>query len=329
MKRFILLLLAFYAINCTLSECEQESDTTKCYSHDVNISNFSCHFLHYDVSSLRNKIDEDDEEELFSDRCLAYPDLAQDQKTIWDISHGDGKEEISIIYPFTREITYFLLDPEKEIYEKNEDITVKPREFSTTDIKTILSKNTCSYKFLGKSMEANKLVNITESKECFNVYQFPDHENLINCGYAEINLSYGGKQLEYKTCFFIPDNHLPENFKKYFKLEIADSYIGLLALAAASGFNPEQSSSIIKSNLKGGSRRKLQSTSIKYDLTVEDKYGKIYKYSTDNDEPELIEEGIQGDKEYGSNHYVDNVDDSKMTLVNYKLLLFMASLILI
>ena len=37
-------------------------------------------------------------------------------------------------------------DPEKESYSKDEDITVKPKEFSSTDRKTIKSKNTCMYK---------------------------------------------------------------------------------------------------------------------------------------------------------------------------------------
>lgn len=330
MKRFIILLLTFYAINCTLKECEKESDTSKCYSHDVDIDNFSCHLIHYDTSNIRNRIDEEESEELFPDRCVAFPDLSKDQKTIWDLSLGNGKEETSIIAPFEKDMTFFEFLPEKETFAKNEDITAKISELSSTDNKILRSKNTCMYKYLGKTMEANKLVHTEESKECFNVYQFPDHENLINCGHAIINLSSNGKQYEYKTCFFIPDNHLDKSLLKYFKLEFVDPLLDLLAQSAASEFNLEQSISLIKSNIKNGSRRKLQSSnSIKYDLTVEDKYGKKYKYSTDKDEPELIEEGLQGDKEYGSNHYVDNVDDSKMTLVNFKLLLFLASLIFI
>ena len=186
------------------------------------------------------------------------------------------------------------------------------------------------YKYLGKSIEANKLVSTEESKECFNVYQFTDLDNLINCGHATVNLSSNGKQYEFKTCFFIPDNHFDTSLLKYYKLEYVDPFLNVLDQAAQSEFNLEQSISLIKSHIKKGSRRKLESSnSIKYNITVEDKYGKKYKFTTDEDEPQLIEEGMQGDREYGANHYVDNVDDSKMTLVNYKLLLLLASLILI
>ena len=77
---------------------------------------------------------------------------------------------------------YLYYHPEKESYSKDEDIILKPKDFSSTDMKIIQSKNTCMFKFIGKSNEANKLVNAEERKECYNVY--------------------------YKTCFFIPDNHL-------------------------------------------------------------------------------------------------------------------------
>ena len=287
--------------------------------------------FHYNTSSIKKKDDENESNYSINDICSAYPDSAKDFKTFWDLTHGNGKEEMSIL-PSSSEMLYYyyLYDPEKESYSKDEDITVKPKEFSSTDMKTIKSKNTCMYKFLGKSIEANKLVNTEESKECYNVYQFPDHENLINCGHATINFSSNGKNYEYKTCFFIPDNHLDKHFEKYFKMVYVENFVGLLANAVRNELDTEQTISAIKSHLIEGTRRKLQSTNnLNYELIVEDKYGKKYKYSGDKDEPELIEEGMQGDKEYGSNHYVDNVDDSKMTLINYKLLLLLASLIFI
>ena len=61
--------------------------------------------------------------------------------------------------------------------------------------------------------------------------------------------------------------------------------------------------------------RKLESEDIQYELVVEDKYGKKYKYVKDKVEPEVIEEGMQGDKPYGTTPITD-VDDSKMTLTN-------------
>ena len=56
MKRFILLLLVFYAINCTLRECVIEEDTSKCYSHEIEIDNFTCHKVHYNTSSIKKKM---------------------------------------------------------------------------------------------------------------------------------------------------------------------------------------------------------------------------------------------------------------------------------
>ena len=331
MKRFILLLLVFYAINCSLSECVKEENTSNCYSHEIEIDNFTCHKIHYNTSSIKKKDGEDESNYSINDICSAYPDSAKDFKTFWDLTHGNGKEEMSILPSSSEELYYYYLyDPEKESYSKDEDVILKAKEYSSTDMKTIQSKNTCMYKFIGKSIEANKLVNTEESKECFNVYQFPDHENLINCGQATINFSTNGKNYEYKTCFFIPDNHLDKHFEKYFKVVYVENFVGLLANAVRNELDTEQTISAIKSHLKEGTRRKLQSTNnLNYELIVEDKYGKKYKYSGDKDEPELIEEGMQGDKEYGSNHYVDNVNDSKMTLINYKLLLLLASLIFI
>ena len=319
MKRFILLLLVFYAINCTLSECVIEEDTSKCYSHEIEIDNFTCHKVHYNTSSIKKKDGEDESNYSINDICSAYPDSAKDFKTFWDLTHGNGKEEMSILPSSSEELYYYYLyDPEKESYSKDEDVILKAKEYSSIDMKTIQSKNTCMYKFIGKSIEANKLVNTEESKECFNVYQFPDHENLINCGQATINFSTNGKNYEYKTCFFIPDNHLDKRFDKYFKGVAVDYFVQTLINSVNNGLTR---------------RRRLQSNNnLNYELIVEDKYGKKYKYSGDKDEPEVIEDGMQGDKEYGANHYSDNVDfvdDSKITLINYKLLLLLTSLIFI
>ena len=319
MKRFILLLLVFYAINCTLSECVIEEDTSKCYSHEIEIDNFTCHKVHYNTSSIKKKDGEDESNYSINDICSAYPDSAKDFKTFWDLTHGNGKEEMSILPSSSEELYYYYLyDPEKESYSKDEDVILKAKEYSSIDMKTIQSKNTCMYKFIGKSIEANKLVNTEESKECFNVYQFPDHENLINCGQATINFSTNGKNYEYKTCFFIPDNHLDKRFDKYFKGVAVDYFVQILINSVNNGLTR---------------RRRLQSNNnLNYELIVEDKYGKKYKYSGDKDEPEVIEDGMQGDKEYGANHYSDNVDfvdDSKITLINYKLLLLLTSLIFI
>lgn len=52
----------------------------------------------------------------------------------------------------------------------------------------------------------------------------------------------------------------------------------------------------------------MQSAKIPYEVVVENKYGKKYKYTNDKDLPEVIEEGMQGDKPYGTTPITD-VDD--------------------
>ena len=49
----------------------------------------------------------------------------------------------------------------------------------------------------------------------------------------------------------------------------------------------------IKSASIQSNKRKLQSAKIPYEVVVEDKYGKKYKYTNDKDLPEVIEEGMQ------------------------------------
>ena len=59
-------------------------------------------------------------------------------------------------------------------------------------MRIIRSKNTCTYKLLGKVYEAKKLVNIEDSSECFGTYQFPEHVDLVNCGHASISFNISG-----------------------------------------------------------------------------------------------------------------------------------------
>ena len=65
------------------------------------------------------------------------------------------------------------------------------RNLSFETYKIINSKNTCLYKFIGQSLliDKGKYVNITDRKECFNTNQFPDFENLINCGFATLTFT--------------------------------------------------------------------------------------------------------------------------------------------
>ena len=319
MERLILLLLALYSINCNTDDCTEETDITKCSSHDVKeIGNFNCHPVH-------SVLDTETE-----DSCTLFPNSANDQKVFWKLMNGNVKESLSALIPFfglsDDDLDDSIVVPDKEYYEANEIINPKYTAPSSDDMKIINNKNTCFYKFANQyllSLEGN-IVNITDRNQCFNTDQFSDFENLINCGYATLTYNTeAGSPFTIKTCYFIPDNKMPDSFQKFFKTLFMDYQLyELISFEPQEGDSGETLNNLrkFKTNFKKG----VDFPNFEYELTVEDKYGKKYKYTDKSDSPEVIEEGMQGDKIYNN-----NVNHSKTTFINYILLLFMISLILI
>ena len=322
MKRLILLLLALYSINCGIFECSADENITNCSSHNVKeLGDFNCHAFIYEFTKLNRS------------ECSIFPDSAEDQEVYWKIINGFSKEGLSFSTTIetSDEVEYdnFIAIPEKEYYGKDEIVKVKTTSPSEEDWKIIRSKNTCSYKFMGQHffVENYQYVNLTDRNECFNTLQFPDLKNLINCGYATITFNTdSGAPFTFKTCYFIPDNHLPDSFQKLFKALFMDLQLEGVINSFSYEDDALEDEDLLKQKkayLKQIMKRKLQDTSDhKYEIIVEDKYGKKYKYTDKSNEPEVIEEGMQGDRIYGSNH-------SQKTFLNYKLLLFMISLIFI
>ena len=324
MKRLILLLLALYSINCDIFECFEEKDITKCSSHQVkDLSDFNCHPFHDTLNGKTNEA------------CSIFPNSAEDQKVFWKIYSGFGKETLSAVVPnnldLDESLDDYIIVPEKEYYGTNEIITAKYTAPSNEDMKIINSKNTCLYKFIEQSLliDNDKYVNITDRNECFNTNQFPDFENLINCGFATLTFTTDeGYPFTLTTCYYIPDNHMPDSFQKLFKILFMDSQLGGLTASfeGPDSLKHEEFLQTFKTNFKNGFKRLEGDSDFKYELIVEDKYGKIYKYTDKSYSPEVIEEGMQGDKIYGTNN---NDNQSKTIFINYILLLFMISLILI
>ena len=318
MKRLILLLVVLYSINCNFEDCVNEKNIADCSSHDVKeLGNFNCH-------AFRSNFSDD----LLKD-CEIYPDSAEDQKVFWKIYQGAAKESTPLLIPLSLLSDRKIPAPEKEYYEPNEIINVKGTSLSSDDKRIISSNNTCLLKFWRDQ-------NITDRNECFNTNQFSDFENLINCGYATVVFTFHGKQITLKSCYFIPDNHMPDYFEKLFKFIFMDFQLNAL-LSYYPYYYPykeqdkielEEHLSSFKSNLKKGIKRLEDTPDQKYEIIVEDKYGKKYKYTDKSDEPEIIEEGMQGDKIYGANN-INDVNLSQTNRINYIFLLFMISLILI
>ena len=207
-----------------------------------------------------------------------------------------------------------MVVPDKEYYEANETVNGKYIAPSSDDMKIINTNNTCFYKFMSQYILARggQNANITDRNQCFNTNQFPDLKNLVNCGYASVTINTKeGNPLTLNTCYYIPDNNLPNSIEKYFKYLFMDYLLYEVIV-----FDPAV----------GVSDENLNVSLLKYELTVEDKYGKKYKYTDKSNSPEVIEEGMQGDKIYETNN---NVNQLKTTFINYILLLFMISLILV
>ena len=110
----------------------------------------------------------------------------------------------------------------KESYTKDETIEIGPGKLSNIDKTTLNSEQTFIYYFFGRyyksmffSEEPNTdYENIKDWNICYNTKKFNEFKNLIDCGYAEIKVNYGGKDYELNTCYLIPTANVPELFKE-------------------------------------------------------------------------------------------------------------------
>ena len=107
----------------------------------------------------------------------------------------------------------------KESYTKDETIEIGPGKRSNIDKTTL---NSDIYYFFGRyyksmffSEEPNTdYENIKDWNICYNAKKFNEFKNLIDCGYAEIKVNYGGKDYELISCYLIPTANIPELFKE-------------------------------------------------------------------------------------------------------------------
>ena len=243
MKKLILLLLALYSINCGIFECSEEKNIANCNSHDVNeIGNYNWYPVHSIMDAQTQ------------DTCEVFPISADDQKVFWKIQSWFGKETLSGVANIMElpdgMSDAFIPVPDKEYYKANETINAKYTSPSSDDMKIVNTKNTCFYKFMSRYFSAleGKNANISDKNQCFNTKQFPDLENLINCGYATLTINTKeGNPLTLNTCYFIPDNHMPDSMPKYFKYLFMD-YLFYQAII----FDPEAGVIAENQNLKNG-----------------------------------------------------------------------------
>lgn len=209
-------------------------------------------------------------------------------------------------------------------------------KISSEDKNKMRNKNTCNYLYFGRFADNPNSGRNFDTNKCFQVDTFSDLTDMINCGIATLEYNIDGNKKTYKTCFHIPDNKFPQDLSRIYKRMFVNN--GLMEVFEVLDYldtldkkpSKEEKEELLKEIMelkKYGSLRKLQEIG-EYVLTVEDKFGKKYIYTNEDDLPEVIEEGVQGNKSYSSNSPIVTTNNSKINLVNIGLISFVISLIL-
>ena len=292
----LITLILINTIFCSAFECDEEEDQEKCSQHSIEYEGFSCYKLKYIETS------EDGNEEV-ENSCISFPDEAGNQKAFINFYIGSFKETFSMFgglyfdgerieddldYPYTVHLN-------KQSYSKGEEIIITDAKFSEEDKSIIKSNNTCSYLLYGRHLdnildyqENNNMENyrgypnITDKNICFKAAQFPELTNLIDCGYAEIKYFTGDEEYKINSCFYIPNDKIPETIKSYFKTNFIDSMMEYLSLIWFEGLSGDDDDD---------ERRRRLSAFKGYQITVEDKNGKKLQYKTGEKGITVVSEG--------------------------------------
>ncbi len=75
MNKLLLLILSIYCVFCTMDECNESTDQSKCNSIDVEDENFYC-FKHDHISPEEEEELAKEEEKVERSGCLAFPKAA-------------------------------------------------------------------------------------------------------------------------------------------------------------------------------------------------------------------------------------------------------------
>lgn len=306
----LITLILINAIFCTAFECDEEEDQEKCSQHSIEYEGFSCY-------KLKNIETTEDGNEEVETSCTSFPDEAGNQKAFINFVIGWMKESFSSLggyfdgerieddpdYPYIYQLN-------KQSYSKGEEIIITEAKFSEEDINIITSKNTCSYLLYGRHVDNildyqknNNMENytgypnITDKNICFKAAQFPELTNLIDCGYAEIKYFTGDEEYKINSCFYIPNDKIPETIKSYFKTNFIDSMMdpedgdSFLSLIFGEGLSGDDGDDVDDGDDDDERRRRRLSAFKGYQITVEDKNGKKLQYKTGEKGITVVSEG--------------------------------------
>lgn len=292
MKKIILALAIFSISYCSSERCSSESEGVQCESITVDdINGFSCYKTSY-------------EDDLSDYECLALPEDISKLKPFINLLNGMLKEDDSGYAYYIKSMngyssTYDILS--KDTYSKDDVITFKEQSYTNEDIEIINGNKTCTYLFNGKVFDElrqlgenmNEYKNIEDKTICFNAEQFSELKDLVDCGYAKIKYVSEGKVYNIKTCFYIPNNKMPEEFGAYFKKEYVDTlFEDEESLFPQIFYSIENHNEMIPE--EGGYRRL---SSIGFEVEVENKNGKKVKYTDSSNDIEVIEKGSEETKD--------------------------------
>ena len=165
------------------SSCLNENNQSKCETHKIDIPNFSC-WKYYDT--LNNE-----------EHCVIYPDTDLIQIEYYNFYLGISKEDLLINYkhfPLLYNKSKIMI-PEKVIYKNEETIKFKSIKdiIKEEDLLIFNESNTCySHFFKGYSSfwSNGTFPNISNPDICYNAIKFSQHENILDCGFAEISFQY-------------------------------------------------------------------------------------------------------------------------------------------
>lgn len=285
MNNFIISLVLIFSVYCSLDSCVKEQNYSSCTNHEIELKKFSCRKFWNSDDGNNNK------------KCFPFPGEFKDQIYFWGLLKG-STAEFESVFPgssqnyFDQLLVYLEEGDEIHAYSINGTLSLKYLEI-------VRNKNTCFYQYYGRYVN-NKTANsenITDKNICYNVDQFTELKNKVNCGYGEIKYVENGKTYGIKSCFFVPNKTMSVDMRKIYKKYFVDKLF-------EKGYFPLTSNST-------SVRRLDDDTKMDYEIIIEDKDGQKVKYTYDSDDFEYIENNDKNGNDISTDAVTDAGTDDE------------------
>ena len=301
-KSFLIILLLYYSY-CSIDGCT-EADFSNCANINVGFKGFSCFQRISSYEDDDEGYDEEDEK-----GCAPLPTDKEAQQAFWKINDGFQLESNSAYGHSEDENDFFLSTGKKDFYGSGEVVEMSQNSLSNDVISKIKGQKTCAYNIIGRnlmSVGGDTYSDITDKTICFNSEKFDEMKNLVDCGYADISFTLGGQNYKMKTCFYVPNDHMPSNLNPYLMY-----YIKMLA-------NNDILNAAFR--MKAGKfdhRRRLQEDGITFSMEVENKYGRKVKYASDQSDLTILEAGQESPLEETSKNNAQKISNLLLIILIY------------